>query len=64
MPAESLRAIRIKFAGVSDYAPFVLRYERAALSVLKSQQRDMDYVLVNALEYFIGKYCVNGKSWY
>jgi hypothetical protein len=51
MPAVLLRATRVKFAGVSDYAPFVVRLEIAALGVLRSEQRDMDYVLVNAYEY-------------
>ena len=48
--AVSLRAIRVKVAGISDYAPFVVRLEIFALGVLMSMQRDMDYILVNAHE--------------
>jgi len=51
MPAVSLRTTRIKFAGASEYAPFFVRLKIAALGVLRSEQRDMDYVLVNAHEY-------------
>ena len=47
----SLRATRIKFAGVSDYAPFVVRLEIDALDGLRSEQRGMEYLLVNAHEY-------------
>ena len=48
--AVSLRATRIKFAGIFDYALFVVRLEISALGVLRSAQCDMDYVLVNAHE--------------